>query len=269
MNLLKSLALFMALWTASISASPYTKIISLSPATTDIIDTLDLERYLVAVDTQSKAPTTAVIAYRENTRSPDRDRLEALGAQFITGIGVEDPFSGRYPDGLKGQFYPRPESYQELLTTIAAFSDNFGLGFLGREIALGMNTQLSKLLPINRAPRVLAILWDQPLRVASESSLIGDMIGIAGGRNIIESQEPYPEIEPQRLLGKEPDIVLIVNPKIRSRLMAGEIISMLSQHNDIWFISTIDPDLLLVPGPRIVGGIFELNKLFRHYNDEF
>jgi hypothetical protein len=232
------------------------------------MELLKVERSLIAIDSQSSQPKNARITHTFNATNPDRDLIETLNSDLITGIGVDDPFQGRYPEGVTGKFYPRPESINDLLITTVAFSNNFGLQFLGRQIAQAINSQIGSLLPVYNQPRVLAILWDQPLRVASNSSLIGDMIAVAGGQNIIESEEPYPEIDAKRLLGKEPDIIVMVNPKIRSRLMATETMKILREEKEMSVISDIDPDSLLTPGPGIIRAIKALNERFRDFHDK-
>lgn len=56
--------------------------------------------------------------------------------------------------------------------------------------------------------RALVVVGRKPLIVAAPSTFLGELLDIAGGRNIIQSTMPYPHINIETVIAKNPDVII-------------------------------------------------------------
>jgi iron complex transport system substrate-binding protein len=61
-------------------------------------------------------------------------------------------------------------------------------------------------------PRVLYLVWSDPLIAAGPASFIHDLIRIAGGENVVqERMVPYPRVSLEEVVGRAPEVILVAS----------------------------------------------------------
>ncbi len=115
-------------------------------------------------------------------------------------------------------------------------------------------------------PRLLYVLWDEPLQTAGPATFVGQMIAEAGGQNIFaDATQRYPSVSDESVLARNPEIILAPDhggTKLQDRLLhrpGWERVAAIMRRR----IVTVPEDLLHRPGPRIIEGLERLADLLR------
>ncbi len=118
---------------------------------------------------------------------------------------------------------------------------------------------VAKKIPRKGRPKVFYQVWDDPLMAAGQKALIGNLIEMAGGRNIFDDvAKNYPRVASEEVLRRNPDIIIGPRPddldaarqKIRNR-PGWQHITAVRQGR----IEFVDGNLISRPSPRIVDGL--------------
>jgi iron complex transport system substrate-binding protein len=128
---------------------------------------------------------------------------------------------------------------------------------LVRELRSGL-AEISALLTRTERRKVYVEITANPLMTATENSFVGELVNLAGGSNLVEGLKPYLVINPERIVKENPEVVLITHPistpeEVRDRVGWGDVRAVREDR-----IYTVNPDLVLRPGPRLVAGVMEL-----------
>jgi iron complex transport system substrate-binding protein len=113
-------------------------------------------------------------------------------------------------------------------------------------------------------PRVLFLVWTDPLIAAGPATFVHDLIEMAGGDNIVrERTVPYPRLSWEEIVGRAPEVILVAS----HRDGAGP-----PPNGAIWNawrsipavrsgrILSVHADTILRPGPRVVEGVERLGQ---------
>jgi iron complex transport system substrate-binding protein len=114
-------------------------------------------------------------------------------------------------------------------------------------------------IPESRRPKVFYMVWDDPLMGAGPGSFIGEILTIAGGRNILEDvTEPYPYVSHEAVVGRNPQFIFAptthsqeVDPNKIARQPGWEGIDASRLHQ----IYLLDGDQVSRRGPRMVDAL--------------
>ncbi len=113
-------------------------------------------------------------------------------------------------------------------------------------------------------PSVFYMVWDQPLMAAGPQSYLGDLVTLAGGRNIVPESNAgsYPTFSWEALLAADPDVILAARdrgaalenlkaryPRLKA-VRAGRV-------------RTLPDDLISRPGPRVVQALDAVEAALR------
>jgi iron complex transport system substrate-binding protein len=133
-----------------------------------------------------------------------------------------------------------------------------------------VRARTNRIEPADR-PRVLYVLWDEPLQTAGPDTFVGQMIEEAGGRNLFaDARQRYPTVSDESILSRNPDVILAPDhggDALRDRLTRrpgwGGLAAVKSGR-----ILTVPEDLLHRPGPRLIDGLERLVELLGGKKDK-
>ncbi|MBI5287467.1 MAG: ABC transporter substrate-binding protein [Chloroflexi bacterium] len=256
-------------------AGPPTRIVSLSPAATEIIYALGAEAALAAVDNQADFPDGAMsFSTKVDAYEPNIEAIAGLDPDLVivanNGSGIVEKL-----DQLN-----IPVFYQDIDKDVRSISDVFGqITLMGR--VTGRSAQATQLLTglgdrlkviqdgvqganASTGPRVYHEL-DQTFFTISDESFIGDLYRTLRARNIAGSGggSAYPQMTQEAVIASNPAIIILADEefgvtvesvKARPGWSAIEAVQ-----NDRIF--GIDPDIVSRPGPRIIDALEQLAKL--------
>lgn len=131
----------------------------------------------------------------------------------------------------------------------------------GIKAAQAMQSRLRKIranIPKQVAPAVFYLLWDQPLISAGPQSFIGDVLQLAGAHNVVpQVQAPFPHISLEHLIKTNPD-VLILPETVAARVKLNR-----TPFNRLKAVQTkrillINDDLISRPAPRVLDALEQI-----------
>ncbi|WP_462273687.1 ABC transporter substrate-binding protein [Methanohalophilus sp.] len=125
-------------------------------------------------------------------------------------------------------------------------------------------------------PRVLYIVWDDPMYAAGTNTFPSDLIYMAGGQNILES-EGWPVVDVEAMMEKDPEVIICssmgaedksVSEELADNIRDNELLAYTSalQNDRVYPIS--NPKLVEIPGPRIVQGLDEIHTILQPLSEE-
>jgi len=128
--------------------------------------------------------------------------------------------------------------------------------------------QRVKNLSDREKPRVLWVGQEEPLRTAGPGSLVDELIGLAGGKNVARDERgPWPSYSIEKLVLQDPQVLILGEDKYKnSPEKVTETLAMFKRHR-IWRnisavkrgrVHYIRTDLLGQPSPAFVVGLKEL-----------
>ncbi|MDY0385567.1 MAG: cobalamin-binding protein [Methanolobus sp.] len=112
-------------------------------------------------------------------------------------------------------------------------------------------------------PRVLYIVWDEPITAAGKKSYLDDLISMAGGKNIVEASD-WPTITIETVVDANPEIIICsgmggLSYQIMNNIKKNEAFATLDAIKNDRVYPINDPNIIELSGPRIVQGLKELN----------
>ena len=205
----------------------FTRIVSLEPATTEILFAIGAGSRLIGRSSFDLYPDSArhvpdlgdgirpniealvaarpdlVVLYASNDNKPTADRLHALG---IAAVGFRSDRIARF-----GQI---------TMTLGRLVGDTVRAGGVRDSVMRTLEAVRSATAGRVR-PSVLMPVWHNPLYVIGGTSFLDELVTIAGGRNVYAHLEaPSPQVTFEDVVRRDPDVVL-VGPVGRDRLMSS------------------------------------------------
>jgi len=112
-------------------------------------------------------------------------------------------------------------------------------------------------------PRVLYVLWPDPLLVPARDAIVTELIGLAGGDSITAAERgDYPRFSIEAAVARAPDVILLARHGTGTGPMARDKWDRLSSLPAVKAgrIHPVDGNLLHRYGPRVVDGVETLAR---------
>lgn len=192
----------------------YDRIISLSPQITESIYLMGAGEKLIGVTDFCKRPSEVIKKEKIGTPlRPDVEKITAMRPDIVFGTreGNSPIVMARLERlNIKIHYFNRPKTFTDLMDNFLTLSKMVGKEDRGRHIIEIAQRGLPKIK--NRIG--FKVLWQvgaEPLIVASNNSLANDIILLAGGSNIVESELPYPRINAEEVILKAPQVIVLMD----------------------------------------------------------
>jgi ABC-type Fe3+-hydroxamate transport system substrate-binding protein len=114
-----------------------------------------------------------------------------------------------------------------------------------------------------RPPRVLYVLWPDPLIVPARHALITELIEVAGGRSVTDIEgDAYPRYSLEAAVAAAPDVIILASHGARSGAVVREKWEHLASLPAIRSgrLHSVSGDLLHRYGPRMIDGLYQLAR---------
>jgi len=257
--------------------APPQRIVSLLPSNTEILFALDLAGRVVGVTQYDLYPAEA----QEKT---------VIGGMTIESISLETVLA------LEPDLVLAHDDHQQPI--IDALTDNgltvfavnsTGLADVYRAIdwvgqiadvqlqAEALNRQIRadiaaitagiEQIPPDQRPTVFYEVWAEPLMTAGPTTFIGEIITLAGGRNIFaDVTQDFPEISPEEVIARNPAVIL--SSQFNTKNLTPEALANRPGWSEIDAVKNgnihfLNDDLISRPGPRLALGLQEVvNALY-------
>jgi iron complex transport system substrate-binding protein len=263
---------FIAILLAVATTADAARIVSLTPATTEILFALGADNDVVGVSSLCAFPSTAAAKPRTGTFSrPNMEIILTLRPDLILATGLEQ--APAVQELRRLGFHVEvsdPASFDELFDSIRNIGRLTGRSTRAEEIITDMRRDITAVVaraaavPDDKRPTVFVEIWHTPLMTAGAGSFIDEMIRLAGGVNIAhDAPRPYSLFSPEVVLSRNPSHMILAymartpaRDRVENRFAWNTLSAVRQDH----VYGDIDPDLILRPGPRLTRGLVELQN---------
>ena len=192
------------------------RLVSLSPSLTEIVYALGRDDWLVGVTDFCDYPPAARTKPRVGgTMTPNLERVLQLRPNLVLATAEGNP------GALVGQltrfgvpvFAVKPEGYAGILEAVRTLGRLLRAepraATLTRDMA-EQGARIRRAVEGRLRPRVLYLVWSDPMIAAGPTSFIHDLIQMAGGENVLrEGTSPYPRVSLEEVVGRAPEVILV------------------------------------------------------------
>lgn len=248
------------------------RIVSLSPASTEILFAVGAENQIVAVSDFSDYPPQAqnlpkVGGFDGKTLS--LEKILSFNPDFVYLTNVMHNHLIPHFESLNIDYYlSDANSFEQVKNEILQIAKITGHTSNGENLVKEIDSAINKINSQNQLlqkPTVYWEIWNSPYMSVGNSSFINDLIKTAGGINIFqEIAQAYPTVSEETIVAKNPQIIIIPQnsgitvDSVKNRKGWSQIDAV---KNDKIFI--VDDNLLTRSGARIGESAEYLANLFR------
>lgn len=228
------------------------KIISISPANTEILIELGFGDKIIAVDTYSKdiAGLPEGIPLFD-MMAPDAEQMVALEPDIIYTTGMSmaegnDPYKPIKDMGICVAYIPSSDSIIGICDDIMFFAHSLGAEGKGIELANGMIDKIEEIekigATIENKKTVYFELADAPsLYSFGKGVFLNEMIEIIGAENVLGEHDMWISISEENVIASDPDVIItnvdyIENPVEQIKSRPGWENMTAVKNNDVYFV---------------------------------
>lgn len=233
------------------------RILSLSPATTELLFALQAESKVVAVTDDCNYPAAA-------KQKPSVGRF---------GNILLEKIAKTRPDLIvtTADMHSRLEPLKALSVPVLALQTRHLQDLMDNTQLLGRMTQQAPRatqliqqwkthLPSlgGQSPTTFYMVWHDPLMAASSHSFIGDLIVKAGGKNVVTASAPFLRYRLESLLKADPQLLILPKSLARqldlTRAPYARLQAVKRKH-----ILVMEDDIISRPGPRSFDALRQMH----------
>lgn len=247
-------------------SSPAARVISLTPANTEIVFALGAGESLVGVTTYCDYPEEA--KKKEKIGSITEVDLEAivrLEPDLVLAGSLTPP---EVVERLTQLGYPvfvlDAKSIAQVIEDIRKVALLLGKEKEGEALVKAMERNVREIqarvsgLSEEAKPRVFHVIWHDPLWTAGKDTFIHEFITLAGGKNVAEDLSGYVTLDLEELLRRNPDIITVVSAhgeNLPYNFIVSDTRLRVLQAVQQGRVFVVDSDIVSRPGPRVTQAL--------------
>ncbi len=234
------------------------RIVTLAPNLTEIVYAIGAGNRLVATDDFSDEPAVAKLLPKVGGMQPNVERIVTLEPDLVLATT-----NGNHPNlapALAAVHIPlyvvRTDRLDEIPRAMERLAALLGVSSAAApELRAAIARQHRSRA---RSPRVLFVVWADPLYVAGRKTFSDDLISLTGGTNAV-TVDGWPQYSLESLVAEPPDLILYPSKPV-SRAQIDKLIE-LSPGLARAKVVAVDENLFTRPGPRVARAAEELNRI--------
>jgi len=242
------------------STEPGFRIVSLSPAMTEILFTLNARGSLVGVTTFCDYPEQTKEIYKVGDFSnPSMERIVGLKPDLVIVNLPEQMRIKKQLDKLQIKvFVSSPRSLDDIYREIAEIGGIVKKESVAESLISAMKMTIRP-FGDDEKKRVYIELSPRPIVTIGAQTFLNELLEMAGGVNIFSDlKKDYPVVSQEEIIKRNPEIIILLHPdEIRDRLGWEDIDAVKNKKIN----RDINQDHLMRPGPRLVEGFKVLREI--------
>ncbi|GAV22024.1 ABC transporter substrate-binding protein [Carboxydothermus pertinax] len=245
------------------------RIVSLAPSNTEILFALGLDKNIVGVTNFCDYPAAA----KKKAKVGDAfnvnvEKIVSLKPDLVVAQDTISPDAIKKLQNLKVKVFvlKEPKNFNDILNNIKLVGKATGKYSKAVSITNNMQSRLNKLTAklkkYNKPSVLVEIDYTYGLYVAGPNTFVNDILVKAGGKNVITSGS-WVSLSDEKLLTLNPDYILLADTaylKPDQHPYKRELWQGLRAVREKRVIDSIDPNLIVRPGPRSIDGVEKLAK---------
>ncbi len=260
---------------------PLVRIVSLAPSLTELVFALGLEDHLIGRTNICDYPEAAAgIPIVGSFGRPTWEILVQIQPDIVLVTDLEKPgFLQQMKQRDMTPLVLPSDSWKELKKAARAIADAVGESAVGEQWSATLDEEIAAVRAEVEAfwtdhpqrPSLYVEIWGQPITTVGRNTFLHDVMTLAGAHPLSQHvRGDYVTVSSEWLLQTDPDVILLAYmlPDLQAvqKLQDRPGWSRLSALQANRVITTINPDWLLRPGPRLMLGTRalaeELQRLF-------
>ncbi|HYE83227.1 MAG TPA: cobalamin-binding protein [Clostridia bacterium] len=247
------------------------RIVSLSPSNTEILFTLGAGEKVVGVTNYCDYPEEARKVEQVGTfEGPNMELIKKVQPDVVLAGYIQEETI----ENLENMGIPvvvtEAESFEAIYKSIELIGQVTGTEAKANEITAGMKAKIAEIEARTKdkeKPEVFYVVWADPLTTAGSKTFINDVIKAAGGVNVAEKVESWAKYSAEQLVADNPEMLIAAlhstdKGMTKEDLSKNQVFSKLEcvKQGKVYVMS--DDNIISRPGPRIIQGIEEMEKVF-------
>ncbi|KUO68658.1 MAG: hypothetical protein APF77_14735 [Clostridia bacterium BRH_c25] len=247
------------------------RIVSLSPSNTEILFTLGAGERVVGVTSYCDYPEEARKVEQVGTfDGPNMELIKKVQPDVVlAGYIQEEAVKALENMGIT-VIVTEAESFEAIYQSIELIGRITGTEAKAYEITTGMKNKIAEIearTKDKKKPTVFYVVWADPLTTAGSKTFINDVIKAAGGINVAEKVESWAKYSAEQLVKDNPEMLVAAlhstdKGMTKEDLSKNQIFSKLECVNQGKVYIMSDDNTISRPGPRIIQGVEEMEKVF-------
>jgi len=247
------------------------RIVSLVPSVTETLFAIGAQDAVVGVTDFCDYPPDARRKARVGDMlAPNLETLVSLKPDLVVATrsgNREETFDQLKRLGLPVYLVDEPPSLAGVLRLVGGLGQLTGRRDAAAAVAAGLERRIASVrerVAGRPHPRVLYVLWPEPLIVPGRGSLVSELIASAGGESVTADQaQGYPRMSLEAAVGRAPEVIILARhgagtgPAAREQWQRLESLPAIRSGR----LYAADGDLLHRYGPRVVDGLELLVRL--------
>lgn len=249
-----------------LSQTPH-RIISLAPNLTEIIYFLELEEKVIAVSTMCNYPPEVAAKPRVGGFNPSVEKIISLQPDLILATTAGNRRESIRQLELLGQsvFVTSAKNIDDIFHSIIKIGSITGKKELAvlkiKELRERMKRITSRVKGLPRR-RILYLIWHQPIMTAGGNTFLNNLIWLAGGESISRDiKQNIVQLSREEIIKRDPEIIFL--PDLKDKKLAEQFMQKCEVLTAVrnGAVYSLNEDLILRPGPRIVDGLELMAKI--------
>ena len=251
------------------------RVVSLAPSITETVYALGRGEWLVGVTAVCDYPPPArALAKVGGIAAPNLEQIVRLRPDLV--FATAEGNSRNLLDQLErlglATFALRPDSYWGVVESILAMGRALAAEPVARRVVEGIERRVRRVQDLvagRSQPRVLYLIWTDPLIAAGAGTYLNDLLELAGGRNIVwERTGAYPRLNWEQVVARAPEVILLADHREdseRAETGSGHMPPEWHTWQAVPAIRTgrvlaVPSNTILRPGPRLGEGLTRLAR---------
>jgi len=244
-------------------AAPPKRIVSLAPSNTEVLFALGAGDRIVADTNACDYPPEA--RNRPHVGGLSAGDLEKIQVAFPDLVVAVGSINQKLVLALRANHIPtlvvQPHTTEDVFSSIRLIGTAVGSDQQAAGLALEMKNKIDRVRKTAAAathkPRCLIAYSVNPIYTSPTDSFIHDLIGVAGGQDIVVGPLMQNIISPAVVIERAPEVILC-SASLQNQLISAPGLSVVPAIKDRRFFSPRNGAELTRPGPRLASAVEEL-----------
>jgi iron complex transport system substrate-binding protein len=248
------------------------RVVALAPSITEIMFALGQEKRLAGISRFSDFPPEAMHLPRVGSYiQPDIERIISLNPDLC--IAVKDGNPRAVADQLAFLHIPvyavDPRDLEAVMTMVLQIGNLLNAEHRARSIVKEMASRIERVrqqvVKTAYRPKVFFQIGIAPIVSVGKGTFIDELIRIAGGINVCESDAAYPRLSREQVIARAPDVLVVTT--MHRGISRDQILAEWAPWTQIpavqhGRIAIVDSDIFDRPTPRLVDALEQLVQIF-------
>lgn len=261
-----------------LTAAP-SRVISLSPGSTETLFAIGAGNQLVAADRFSNEPDAANGLPKVEYSRPSIESLAAFKPDLILGSGRQkDMLAAMQSAGLPVVMLEEPGTVAGVLERIRLLGRVTGHTTDAERVATSVDARIKavqeRIAAVSQPPSVFhEVSFSAGTYTATSRSFVGDLYAVLRARNIADgAQGQFPQLSQEVIVAANPDVIILADGREgvtvdAARQRPGWAAVAAVKRDRVYLLTDTQADMVSRPGPRIADAVEQLAKLL--YPDRF